>query len=75
MHINTPQVAGGLGGVRWEFPLLPLLVAAKLMDRAPQPLGSDEFLIDELLHRFQMAHDRIPCMHPAWKTPEGGTED
>lgn len=50
MNINTPQVAGGFSGVWWELPLLPLLVAAQLMDRAPQPLGPDELLIDELLH-------------------------
>lgn len=67
MHVNTPQIAGGLGGVRGELPLLPLLVTAKLVDGAPQPLGSDELLIDELLHRFQMAHDGVPCMHPAWE--------
>jgi hypothetical protein len=50
MNVNTPQIAGGLGGVRWELPLLPLLVAAQLVDRAPQPLGPDKLLIDELLH-------------------------
>lgn len=67
MHVNTPQIAGGFGGVWGELPLLPLLVAAELMDGSPQPLGSDQLLIDELLHRFQMAHDGVPRMHPAWE--------
>lgn len=66
MHINTPQVAGGFSSVWWELPLLPLLVAAQLVHRAPQPLGPDELLIDELLHWLQMAHDGVPGMHPAW---------
>jgi len=72
VHVNTPQIAGGLGGVRGELPLLPLLVAAELVDGAPQPLGSDELLIDELLHRFQMAHDGVPGMHPAWERRREG---
>lgn len=50
MYINTPQVAGGFSGVWRELPLLPLLVAAQLMHRAPQSLGPDDLLIDELLH-------------------------
>lgn len=50
VHIHAPQVAGGLGGVRGEFPLLPLLVAPQLMHRAPETLGSDDLLVDEFLH-------------------------
>lgn len=74
MHIDTPQVAGGLGGVRGELPLLSLLVAAQLVHRAPQPLGSDEFLTDELLHRLQVTHDGVACVHPAWEMQEGEKE-
>ena len=71
MHVDTPQVAGGLGGVRGELPLLPLLVAAQLVHGAPETLGSDEFLIDEFLHRLQVAHDGVACVHPAWERQEG----
>ena len=70
MHVDTPQVAGGLGGVWGELPLLPLLVAAQLVHGAPEALGSDEFLTDELLHRLQVAHDGVACVHPAWERQE-----
>lgn len=71
MHVHRPQVAGGLGGVWGELPLLPLLVVAQLVHGAPETLGSDEFLIDELLHRLQVAHDGVACVHPAWEGQEG----
>jgi hypothetical protein len=50
MHVNTPQVARGFRSMWGELPLLPLLIAAQLMHRAPEPLGPDELLVDEFLH-------------------------
>ena len=50
VHVHRPQVAGGLGGVWGELPLLPLLVVAQLMHGAPEPEASHAHLIDELRH-------------------------
>lgn len=49
VHVDTPQVAGGLGGVRGghHSPLLDSRPSS--ITKGPrEALGSDEFLIDEL---------------------------
>lgn len=50
MHIDRPEVAGGLSGVWWELPHLLLLVVTQLVDGSPQTCAPNAGLIDELLH-------------------------
>lgn len=59
MHVDRPEVAGGFSGVWRELPLLSLLVVTQLVDGAPQTRAPYACLIDELLHRLQVAHDGV----------------
>lgn len=50
MHVDRPEVAGGLSGVGRELPLFLLLVVTQLMDGSPQTRAPHACLIEELLH-------------------------
>lgn len=70
MHVDWPEIAGGLGGVGRELPSMALLIVAQLVDGSPQACTSHGCQIDELLHRLQVAHDGVSWMHPAWGCKE-----
>lgn len=66
VHIHGPEVASGLRGIGGELPPMLLLVVAQLVDGPPQTSASYARLTKEVLHRLQVAHDGVACMHPAW---------